>query len=218
MVMPGSESGSFLAERPIRTSCTTTPLLEAASLLQSAPNGRPAFGWLTLSRSRRGDIEDVFPQTASLSKVDHHGRLLTPLVEEELHATNHVSDSEGRCFARGSRQAAGFGPTLLIVSWGFPRFGRRIGDQSICRQSSPPVTRHVAMGSVTLPGAVRRRLSCSKQTVDSRNTRPRRAHASIVVIRSAGNDRRAARRQRDHVGEPGGDAQGTRAAADDPGV
>jgi hypothetical protein len=176
MVMPGSESGSFLAERPIRTSCTTTPLLEAASLLQSAPNGRPAFGWLTLSRSRRGDIEDVFPQTASLSKVDHHGRLLTPLVEEELHATNHVSDSEGRCFARGSRQAAGFGPTLLIVSWGFPRFGRRIGDQSICRQSSPPVTRHVAMGPCRVSSPESREaimpLADCRQPYHSSATRP----------------------------------------------
>jgi hypothetical protein len=86
---PGSDSSSFVAERPSRTSCTTTPLLEAAGLLQSGPNRRPAFGWLAFPRSRRGDIEDVFPQAASLPKIDHHGGSLAMLVKQELYAANH---------------------------------------------------------------------------------------------------------------------------------
>lgn len=43
MILPESDSCSFVADRPIRTLCTATPLLEPARILQSGPNRRPAL-------------------------------------------------------------------------------------------------------------------------------------------------------------------------------
>ena len=85
-----------MAERPTRTSCTATAFFQATSLLESGSNRCPAFARLTFSRSGCRNVQDVFPKPAALAKIDHHGRLLASLVEQESHAMNHQRFSRER--------------------------------------------------------------------------------------------------------------------------
>jgi len=89
MIWSGSASSSLTADLPIRTSCTATALLQAADLLQSGSDRRPTLTWLALSRPGGGNIKDVFPKAAPLPEIDHHGGLVTMLVEQELDPANH---------------------------------------------------------------------------------------------------------------------------------
>jgi hypothetical protein len=85
----GSDSSSFVADRTIRTSGTATAFFQATGLPEAAPDSRPVFARLTLSQSCCGNVENIFPEAASLPEIDHHGCFFTALVKEEFHAANH---------------------------------------------------------------------------------------------------------------------------------
>jgi hypothetical protein len=49
--------------------------------------------WFSLAGSGRSNVQDVFPEAASMAEIDHDGGLLTALVKQELHATIHGHSS-----------------------------------------------------------------------------------------------------------------------------